>query len=83
MKAKRKMGVLLLVEVRLQDDAEFIHDAEHGGLALYSETRGMKSAYGPAVVAREVDEELRDLFPRSRYADQLWYVKSVKEATAP
>lgn len=83
LKAKRKMKVLLLVEVALQDDAVLAEDdIFYGPHTLIARSGKGVCAWGPQHVASAIEEILKDRLPPGAESDDLWYVKSAKEATA-
>jgi hypothetical protein len=81
LKVKKKIKVLLLVEVAAQEGVEPGTRLDFGGPVL--EGHGGTTQWSPGIVAGEIEEVLKREFPATRYPDTLWYVKSVKEAVAP
>lgn len=81
LKPKRRMKLLLLVELGLQEGVEFAENPLYGGLVVQG--NGGITAWDPATLAQEIEEGLKEQFPHGIQSDEPWYVKSVKEATAP
>lgn len=80
-KPSRKVRLLLLVEIVPQDGVEPGFDEDMGGPCLIADQG--REQWNTEYLTGEVAERLKGVFPKAQYPNQLWYVKSVKEATAP
>jgi hypothetical protein len=84
LKVKRKINVLLLIQVAAQPDIEVGVNPDFGGPVLIG--NGGVQRWRPDFIAEEIAERLKESFPivpAKGYEGELWYVKSVKEAIAP
>lgn len=78
LKTSRKIKLLLLVEVAAQEDVQATTNEDFSGPVLQG--RGGITAWRPDHIAGDIEQALIRHFGKGRFTDELWYVKSVKQA---
>lgn len=81
LKVSRKVKVLLLVDLRLQEGVKTGFREDFGGPTL--EGPGGIVAWQPQIQAEALEEILKEHLPKGPHEDELWYVHSAKLAVAP